>query len=282
MVAGLFGLAYAAVSPPLAADIPPHLAAVPGGVTVVPLDTTGKRPPVAHFLNNRVMIQWHDKQWQAVVGIPLNLPPGEYPLHVQTSPDAIPQNFPVVVADKSFDVHSDGEIDTSSLAPAERQRLLQERRDVTLSMHQWQERIRVAMTFVAPVNGVITHTFGSRPVNMSRRGLPLDGVRIAAPAGTVVVAGAAGTVSKTSDYLLDGKTVFIDHGQGLVSMYSHLADVSVTTGQSVKQGDKIGTVGSTGKIDAPQLQWRISLNGVAVDPTLFVPDLEAFAQAPSP
>lgn len=266
-------LALVANNQPLWAAVPPHTASIPGGVVVIALGSTTRRPPVAHFLNNRVMIQWHDKQWQAVVGIPLNIPPGEYPLHVQTSPETIPQNFPIVVETKEYETQTEPvAMNTEALSAAEKSRVKREKRETILSLRHWEEHSRVPAVFQAPVRGIISHSFGSEPITKSRRSQPLEGVHIVAAQDTPVQAPARGIVVTTGDYFFDGKTVFIDHGQGLVTMFSHLSHISVTPGQAVKQGETIGTVGMTGKVNKPQLQWRVSLNGAAVDPLLFLPE----------
>jgi murein DD-endopeptidase MepM/ murein hydrolase activator NlpD len=72
------------------------------------------------------------------------------------------------------------------------------------------------------------------------------------------------------DYFLNGKTVFIDHGHGLITMYCHLSAFDVVVGQSVKRGQLIGRVGSTGRATGPHLHWNVSLNNERVDPAIFI------------
>ena len=71
------------------------------------------------------------------------------------------------------------------------------------------------------------------------------------------------------DLYYNGKTVFLDHGQGLITMYCHLSEQSVTTGQVVKQNQQIGLVGATGRVTGPHLHWSVSLNGYRIDPLTF-------------
>ncbi|HNI83065.1 MAG TPA: M23 family metallopeptidase, partial [Rhodocyclaceae bacterium] len=65
--------------------------------------------------------------------------------------------------------------------------------------------------------------------------------------------------------------VFVDHGQGFVSMVCHLTSASAEAGQAVKRGEVLGLSGSSGRATGPHLHWSVYLNGAAVDPALFIP-----------
>ncbi len=93
---------------------------------------------------------------------------------------------------------------------------------------------------------------------------------IAAPEGTPVSAPLAGIVSETGDYYFNGNTIFIDHGQGLISMYCHLSEIGVETGQPITAGEPIGRVGKTGRVTGAHLHFGTYLNGTAVDPALLL------------
>ena len=81
---------------------------------------------------------------------------------------------------------------------------------------------------------------------------------------------ADGTVIDTGDYFFNGNTVWIDHGQGLLSMLCHLSRIDVQPGQKVKRGDTVGAVGATGRVTGPHLHWSVLLNQASVDPGLFL------------
>jgi murein DD-endopeptidase MepM/ murein hydrolase activator NlpD len=74
----------------------------------------------------------------------------------------------------------------------------------------------------------------------------------------------------TGDFFFSGNAVFIAHGEGVVSLLCHLSKISVKEGQSLRVGDPIGEVGSTGRATGPHLHWSLSLNNARVDPKLFL------------
>jgi murein DD-endopeptidase MepM/ murein hydrolase activator NlpD len=125
--------------------------------------------------------------------------------------------------------------------------------------------------FQWPTLGRISGVFGSQRILNGKPRSPHNGIDIAAPKGTPVLATAAGTVALVhQDMFYSGKTVMIDHGHGLSSVYIHMRTITVTKGQNVNKSDKIGTVGMTGRATGPHLHWGISLFGTHLDPMLIV------------
>ena len=74
----------------------------------------------------------------------------------------------------------------------------------------------------------------------------------------------------TGDYFFNGKTVFVDHGQGLISMFCHLSQIDVKVGDQLGRGEVLGKVGATGRATGPHLHWNVSLNDARVDPSIFI------------
>jgi murein DD-endopeptidase MepM/ murein hydrolase activator NlpD len=87
----------------------------------------------------------------------------------------------------------------------------------------------------------------------------------AAP-GTPVRAPARGRVVLAAPLFFSGRTVILDHGLGLFSLYGHLSSLGVRSGQTVEAGEPLGRVGATGRATGPHLHWAVRLNGARVDP----------------
>lgn len=96
------------------------------------------------------------------------------------------------------------------------------------------------------------------------------GMDLAAPTGTPLTAPAPGRVVLAKSRIVTGLTVVIEHMPGVYSVYMHLHRSLVTLGQWVGQGDSLGTIGSTGLATGPHLHWEWRVNGIAVDPKVFL------------
>ncbi len=122
-----------------------------------------------------------------------------------------------------------------------------------------------------PVKGRISGVFGSQRILNGKPRRPHFGVDIAVPRGTPVRAAAAGTVVVAYDQMyFSGRTVVIDHGLGVNTVYIHLAKILVKVGQKVDRGTVIGTVGTSGRSTGPHLHWGLSLHLLPLDPALAV------------
>jgi murein DD-endopeptidase MepM/ murein hydrolase activator NlpD len=95
---------------------------------------------------------------------------------------------------------------------------------------------------------------------------------ISANQGVPIKAPRDGVVTATGDYFFNGNTVLIDHGQGYVTMYCHLSEISAEEGQAIAAGETIGKVGATGRVTGPHLHFGTYLNGTAVDPAIVLPN----------
>ncbi|MDH3387319.1 MAG: M23 family metallopeptidase [Gammaproteobacteria bacterium] len=130
----------------------------------------------------------------------------------------------------------------------------------------------VDVDFITPVSGVGTGSFGRHRVFNGQQRRPHSGMDIAADADTAVLSPSAGTVIELGDFFFSGNLVYIDHGQGLISMFAHLSEIDVRLGDRIEKGQVAGKVGATGRVTGPRLHWSLGLNGTWVDPALFLPD----------
>ena len=122
-----------------------------------------------------------------------------------------------------------------------------------------------------PAVGRISGVYGSQRVLNGEPRRPHYGIDIAAPEGTEVVAPSDGVVTLAeTDLYYTGGTIILDHGHGLSSAFLHMKAVEVAPGERVKQGQRIGSVGATGRSTGPHLDWRINWFSERLDPALLV------------
>ena len=124
--------------------------------------------------------------------------------------------------------------------------------------------------FVWPLEGTISTEFGATRYVNGRLQSRHSGIDIAADAGTDVMASNAGIVTLATNLTVTGKTIIIDHGQGIFSSYAHLNKMNVKKGEQINKGEKIGEIGSTGFSTGPHLHWTIKVSNIYVNPRSFI------------
>ncbi len=123
--------------------------------------------------------------------------------------------------------------------------------------------------FRMPTEGRISGVYGSQRILNGRPRSPHFGLDVAAPEGTPVAAPAGGVVRlAAADFLLEGGIVVIDHGFGITSTLFHLKDLRVREGEEVRAGQRIASVGMTGRATGPHVDWRVNWGEVRLDPAL--------------
>ena len=120
--------------------------------------------------------------------------------------------------------------------------------------------------FLAPVSGGITSPFGLRRIINGSPRSPHGGVDLKAPLGAEIFAANHGQVVLREEFFFSGKSIVLDHGVGLYTMYFHLADFRIEKDSQVRKGDLIGWAGMTGRVTGPHLHWGVRLHGARVDP----------------
>jgi len=120
--------------------------------------------------------------------------------------------------------------------------------------------------FLCPAKGEITGSFGVRRIINGQKRSPHTGIDLDAEEGTPVMASNSGMVALADELFFSGKSVILDHGWGIYSMYFHLSGILAQKGNRVTRGDLLGRVGSTGRSTGPHLHWAIKIDGARVDP----------------
>lgn len=253
----------------------PRQSSVPGGVVIIPLNISSDNKPTVRYNKRQVMVLKQQEQWLAVVGVSLSAKIGTQRLTVTSGNRNSTQLFEI--EDKSYPTQHITITDTSKVNPDkyDMDRINAERSKINAALRHWMKKDNVELDFIWPIEGRVSGLFGRRRVFNGQPRRPHSGMDLAAPIGAEVHAPAGGLIRNTGDYFFNGNTVFIDHGQGLITMFMHLDKIGVETGQAVKQGDVIGTVGMTGRVTGPHLHLGVSLNNVRVEPRLFFPEREA-------
>ena len=241
---------------------------VPGGVVIIPIKTENK--PEVFFYDKKVMVIGENKNWNAIVGIPLKIELGEHKLKVIN--DGIEANYLFDVVNKDYEKQYLTVKNKRHVNPNDEDmlRISKERKLISKAKASWREIDNVPLKFIKPARGPYSSSFGLRRFFNKQPRNPHSGLDIAAEKGTPIIAPAAGIVINTGDYFFNGKTIFLDHGQGLITMYCHMEEISIEEGDFVNVNDMLGTVGSSGRVTGAHLHWSVILNNTTVEPLLFL------------
>lgn len=268
----VFGLASFAFASYAFASLP-NSSNVPGGVAIVPLGSalTSANKPHTWLGDQPVLVTSDHNQWYAVVGLPLDMAPGSYDLIVNTGSETKAQSF--VVNPKNYPEQHITLKDKSKvqLSAADLARADGEIAVIQGLKHHWRAEQDTDLALIIPVEGKLGGRFGVRRFFNGEPRLPHAGLDVEVANGTPIKASAHGQVLAVGDYFFNGKTIFIDHGNGLITMYCHLERIDVQTGETVSKGQLLGLSGKTGRATGPHLHWSVVLNGAMVDPELFIP-----------
>jgi len=246
---------------------------VPGGIAVIELPASDTVPRVS-YNGKPVMVLTSDNVYSAIVGLALATKPGTHTLKIKYADgESTTQNFTVM--DKTYSSQHITLKNKRMVNPEKRdmERIGREQRRIKQALATWDERIPDTLRFSLPVEGPVSSPFGLRRFFNEQARKPHSGLDLAAAEGTPITAPAGGRIVDTGEFFFNGNTVFIEHGQGLVTMYCHMSRIDVKPGQIVKKGEVIGAVGKTGRVTGAHLHWGVSLNDARVDPMLFLDQL---------
>jgi murein DD-endopeptidase MepM/ murein hydrolase activator NlpD len=201
----------------------------------------------------------------AWIGIDLERKSGRYPVVVESSAgrargelEVRPTTFPEerLTVSKAYT-----DLDAETLARVRReQKLLADVWEASAPGRLWEG------SFVRPATGPSGSPFGLRRFFNGEPRSPHAGIDIKAPTGAPVFASNRGRVALVDDLFFTGKTIVLDHGLGVFTLYVHLSETKVAAGRIAEKGETIGLVGATGRVTGPHLHFATRVGGVRIDP----------------
>lgn len=164
------------------------------------------------------------------------------------------------------------EVEVSQLdaQEAEARRIQEEARKQEEAKRAQEEAVRRANTFIKPTSGRLTSPFGYRIHPVTRARSLHTGIDLANSSGTAILASKNGVVERVGYQGSYGNVVIINHGNGVTTLYAHLSGFNVRVGQNVQQGERIASMGSTGRSTGSHLHFEIRQNGNAVNPLNYI------------
>lgn len=249
--------------PVFAVALPLH-APRPGGIAVLALGQQPVQPRVT-YAGKPVMVMRQPDNWIAIVGIPLDAESGTASIDVNGTEltfDITPHRYreQYLTVAPSY-VNPD---------PVAVERIGRESAMIRKAIATRSDAAPATLQLLPPIKGKRSNSFGSRRFFNDEPRSPHRGMDISGTTGTAIHAPLAGTVILTGDFYFTGNAVFVDHGAGFITLYAHLDSIAVTTGDTVRTGQLLGTVGATGRVTGAHLHFATYLNGTPVDPALLL------------
>jgi murein DD-endopeptidase MepM/ murein hydrolase activator NlpD len=206
---------------------------------------------------------------RALIGVALGSPAGDYQLKIRRSGapnEDLPGLAPMAV---SIATHT-YVIENINL-PKEKNKLVPAEGKESAKIHKASQMLTARQywegTFMPPVPGVEIAAFGKKRVHNGNEPAGFhNGIDLRAAAGTPVSAANAGIIIFATPFKAHGRTILINHGQGVMTVYLHMQSFAVKPGQLVTKGQIIGRVGSSGVSTGAHIHWQVFLHGVPVDP----------------
>ncbi|WP_079202980.1 M23 family metallopeptidase [Pseudomonas sp. CC6-YY-74] len=240
---------------------------IPGGVAVIDLGPAASAPRATYQDKPVLIIHEDGQRWIAIVGLPLTTKLGSQQIKVNDTQSLSFQVGAKHYAEQRITIKNQQQVNPNA---ANLKRINRELAEQTRAYQQFSARQPSNLLFDKPVTGPLSSPFGLRRFFNGEERNPHSGLDFAAKRGTPIQAPAAGQVILIGDYFFNGKTVFVDHGQGLISMFCHLSEIDVKVGDELPRGGVLGKVGATGRATGPHLHWNVSLNDARIDPAIFI------------
>jgi len=265
-------------------DTPLHIshrarAAAPGEVILVDIRAKALEEVQAQWLSQTVLFyQVETGWWQGLAPVDVAVAAGRYTLAVRaraTDGRTFEQAYRITIAPRTFPArHITVEPKFVNPPADELPRIEAERKaNETIFARQTRERLW-RESFVAPVPGTATSSFGRRTILNGQPRNQHTGTDFQAATGTPVVAPNRGRIALAADQYFPGKTIIIDHGLGVYSYLAHLSELTAAEGTMVERGQRIALSGATGRVTGPHLHWTMRFGSARVDPLSLVKVLQ--------
>lgn len=243
---------------------------VPGGVAVVQLGQDAAVPTATYQGKPVLVVREEGRDWIAIVGVPLTAKVGSQQIVVKQA--GASRNLGFNVGSKHYKEQRITLKNTRQVnpLPEDLKRINRELAEQTAAYRSFSPGTPSNLVLDKPVNGPLSSPFGLRRFFNGEERNPHSGLDFAVPAGTPIKSPAAGKVILIGNYFFNGNTVFVDHGQGFISMFCHMSKIDVKLGDQLPRGGVVGRVGATGRATGPHMHWNVSLNDARVDPAIFI------------
>jgi hypothetical protein len=240
-----------------------------GDLSLVRITVKHGEIPQMIWLNREVYLALNRQKtvWYGFFAADLTAKPGRYKVLVKKNPSGHEKNLVIEVKKKDYGLRrltlpkNMVELNAETLTRVTKEsKTMKKLWEAPPSTPLWNG------PFLRPISGKVMTPFGPRSIINNQSRAPHSGVDLKAKKGTPVRATNDGRVALASDYFFSGRSVVIDHGGGIQSMYFHLERILVQQDEMVTKGHIIGLVGSSGRATGPHLHWGIRINGARVDP----------------
>lgn len=245
----------------------PESSPVPGGIVTLKLSSQDEIKPQAFYKDKAVLVTQHEGYWHAIVGLGLNTKLGYQEIRINgkgvgfnVSHKDYPEQHITLKTNKHV-----------NLSEADLKRHKGEKQKASKAFSTFDDTQAPDFAFMKPVQGPFSSLFGLKRFFNEKPRNPHSGLDIAAPKGTNILTPSPGKVVLTGNFFFNGNVVYVDHGQGLISMFCHLSEIDVQPGDTLIKGQPLGKVGATGRVTGAHLHWSVSLNNARVDPMLLLP-----------
>ena len=226
------------------------------------------------WLGHEIVFEQNDGSWLALAGVSLETRPGSYPLVLtgttaSGSPVSFRRSF-VVGRAKYPLVQLSVSRQFTEPSPEQQAQIKEDQQIKQKVFHETSPDREWSGRFSAPVSAPVSDVFGTRRVFNGATKSVHQGLDYRVPPQTPVAAVNAGTVILAQPLYFEGNCVVLDHGQGLLTLYLHLAELKVKDGEHIERGQLIGLSGATGRATGPHLHIAVRWQGTYLNPAVLL------------